>query len=126
MPGEVAGHVGFRGLVHGLIGRGAADPAVLVVVIQRGGDPLAQPQRGVAFPLGGEPDRLGQLHISEPVGEQHHRAAALDGGELLLVPGEHQLAAVARRVVDERGQVAMETIEPSSATISEPGGMRPA
>ena len=64
------------GLVHGLLGRGAADPAVLVVVVQRGGVPAAQPQRGLAFPGGSEPDRLGQLHVPEPVGQQHHRAAA--------------------------------------------------
>ena len=105
MAGQVAGDVGLDGLVHGLIGRGAADPAVLVVVIERGLVPGAQPQRGVPFPLGGEPDRLGQLHIPEPVGEQHHRAAALDGRELLLIPGEHHLAAVRRGVADERREV---------------------
>ena len=104
-PGQVAGHVGMDGLVHGLLGRGAADPAVLVVVVQRGGVPVAQPQRGLAFPCGFEPDRLGQLHVPEPVRQQHHRAAAFHGGELLLIPGQHQLAAVARRVFDQRGQV---------------------
>ena len=36
---QVAGHVGADGLVHGLVGRGAADAAVLVVLIQRGGVP---------------------------------------------------------------------------------------
>jgi hypothetical protein len=66
---------------------------------------LAQPQRGAAFPGGGEPDRLGQLHVSQPVGEQHHGAAALDGGELFLVPGQYQLASVPRRVLGDRGQV---------------------
>ena len=102
---EVAGDVGAGGLVHGLVGRGAADAAVLVVVIQRGGVPGAQPQRGAAFPGGGEPDRLGQLHVPEPVRQQRHGAAAFDGGELLLVPGEHQLAAVPRGVGDDRGEV---------------------
>jgi 5-methylcytosine-specific restriction enzyme subunit McrC len=61
--------------------------------------------RGIPFPGGGEPDRLGQLRIPEPVGQQHHRAAAFHGGQLLLVPGQHQLAAVARRVTGQRGQV---------------------
>jgi len=87
--GQVAGHVGAGGLVHGLVGRGAADAAMLVVFIQRGGIPAAQPQRGLAFLSGCEPDRLGQLHVPEPVREQHHRAAALDGGQLLLVAGHH-------------------------------------
>ena len=49
-PGQVAGHVGLHGLVHGLLRRGTADPAVLVVLIQRGGVPGAQPQRGVRAP----------------------------------------------------------------------------
>jgi hypothetical protein len=43
-PGQVTGHVGAGGLVHGLLGRGAADTAVLVVLIQRGGVTLAQPE----------------------------------------------------------------------------------
>ena len=103
--GQVAGHVGVGGLVHGLVGRGAADAAVLVVLVQRGGVPVAQPQRGGAFPGGGEPDRFGELDVAEPVGEQRHGAAAFDGGELLLVPGQHQLAAVAGRVAGNRGQV---------------------
>ena len=40
---QVAGHVGMDGLVHGLVGRGAADAAVLVVLIQRDGVALLQP-----------------------------------------------------------------------------------
>src|ERR1019366_3474888 len=46
-----------------------------------------------------------ELDVAEPVGEEHHGAAALDGGELLLVSGEDQLAAVAGRVPGNRGQV---------------------
>ena len=38
---QVAGDVGAGGLVHGLVGRGAADAAVLVVLIQRGGVPVS-------------------------------------------------------------------------------------
>ena len=48
---QVAGHVGADGLVHGLVGRGAADAAVLVVLIQRGGVALAEPQRGSRVPI---------------------------------------------------------------------------
>ena len=103
--GQVAGHVGPGGLVHGLLGRGAVDAAVLVVVVQRGRVALAQPQRGVPFPGLGEPHGLGQLHVSQPVSEQHHRAAALDRGELLLVAGEDHLAAVPGRVADDGRQV---------------------
>ena len=98
---QVAGDVGAGGLVHGLVGRGAADAAVLVVLIQRGGVALAQPQGGGAFPGGGEPDGFGELDVAEPVREQRHGAAAFDGGELFLVPGEHQLAAVAGRVLGD-------------------------
>jgi hypothetical protein len=78
---------------------------VLIVFIQRGGVPVAQPQRGGTFPSGGEPDRLGQLHVPEPTGQQRHGAAAFDRGELLLVPGQDQFAAVAGRIGDYRGQV---------------------
>jgi hypothetical protein len=77
------------------------DPAVLVVVIECGGIALAHAQRGVPLPDGAEPDRLGQLHIPQPVRQQHHRAAALDRRELFLIPGEHQLAAVSCRVIDQ-------------------------
>jgi hypothetical protein len=82
-----AGHVGTDGLVHGLVRRGAPDTAVRVVLIQRGGIPGAQPQRSAALPGGGEPDGLSELHVPEPVHEQHYRAAAFDSGELFLVPG---------------------------------------
>ena len=91
--GQVGGDVGAGGLVHGLVGRGAADAAVLVVLIQRGGVPGAEPEGGGAFPGGGEPDGFGELDVAEPVREQHHGAAAFDRGELFLVPGQHQLAA---------------------------------
>ena len=84
---------------------GAADAAVLVVLIQRGGVAGAQPQRSAAFPGGGEPDRFGQLDVAEPVGQQQHRTAALDGGQLLLVPDQHQFAPVPYWVFDQRGQM---------------------
>ena len=54
------------------------------------------------------------------------RAAALDRGELFLVAGENHFAAVAGRVADRwPHRWVIETIEPSSTTISEPAGMRP-
>ena len=91
--GQVGGEVGAGGLVHGVVGRGAADAAVLVVLVQRGGVALAEAEGGGAFPGGGEPDGFGELDVAEPVREQHHGAAAFDRGELFLVPGQDQLAA---------------------------------
>jgi hypothetical protein len=102
---QAAGHVGAGGLVHGLVGWGATDAAVAVVVIQRGGVALAQPQRGAAFPSGGEPNRLGKLDVAEPIRQQAHGAAAFDRCELLLVPGEHELAAVPGRIGDDGRQM---------------------
>ena len=103
--GQVAGDVSAGGLVHGVVGRGAADAAVLVVLIQRGGVPAAEAEGGGAFPGGGEPDGFGELDVPEPVREQHHGAAAFDRGELFLVSGEDQLAPVAGGVLGDRGQV---------------------
>ena len=103
--GQVAGEVGAGGLVHGLVGRGAADAAVLVVLIQRGGVPLAEAEGGGAFPGGGEPDGFGELDVAEPVREQRHGAAAFDRGELFLVPGQDELAPVAGGVFGDGGQV---------------------
>ena len=83
-----------RGLVHRLIKQPAVDPTMLA--IQRARVARPQPERGVACPGSGDPDRFGQLHVPETPGEQRHRAAAFDRGELLLVPGEQHLAAVPR------------------------------
>ena len=91
--GQVGGEVGAGGLVDGVVGRGAADAAVLVVLVQGGGVPGAEAEGGGAFPGGGEPDGFGELDVAEPVREQHHGAAAFDRGELFLVPGQDQLAA---------------------------------
>jgi hypothetical protein len=92
----VGGDVGAGGLAGGVVGRGAADAAVLVVLVQHGGIAGAEAEGGGAFPGGGEPDRLGELDVAEPVRQEHHGAAALDG-ELFLVPGQDQLAPVGRR-----------------------------
>jgi len=60
-PGQVAGEVGAGGLIGGVVGRGTADAAVLVVLVQGGGVPSAEPEGGGAFPGGGEPDWFGEL-----------------------------------------------------------------
>ena len=103
--GQVGGEVGAGGLVGGVVGRGAADAAVLVVLIQRGGVAGAEAEGGGAFPGGGEPDGFGELDVAEPVREEHHGAAAFDRGELFLVSGQDELAAVAGGVFGEGGQV---------------------
>src|SRR6185369_2098943 len=77
------------------VDQGAADAAVLVVLVQRGGVSGAEAEGGGAFPGGGEPDGFGELDVAEPVGEEHHGAAAFDRGELFLVSGQDELAAVA-------------------------------
>ena len=66
-------------------------------VVQGGHVAGAETERRVAFPLGGEPDRLGELHVAQPPGEQRHAAAGLDGSELLLVPGDDAPSRRARR-----------------------------
>jgi hypothetical protein len=104
-PGQVGGDVGAGGLVHGVVGRRTADAAVLVVLIQGRGVPRAEAEGGGAFPGGGEPDGFGELDIAEPVRQERHGAAAFDRGELLLVPGQDQLALVAGRVFGDGGQV---------------------
>ena len=103
--GQVGGDVGAGGLVGGVVGRGAADAAVLVVLIQSRGVPLAEAEGGGAFPGGGEPDRFGELDIAEPVRQEHHGAAAFDGGQLFLISGKDQLAPVAGDVLGDGGEV---------------------
>ena len=125
-PGQVGGDVGAGGLVDGVVGRGAADAAVLVVLIQRGGVTLAEAEGGGAFPGGGEPDGFGELDVAEPVREEHHGAAAFDRGELFLV--SRRGSACSRcgpRTAVMAARWVMEIMEPSSATISEPGGIWP-
>ena len=77
--GAVGGQrdVGGRGGVHHLLGVAAEDAAVLVVVGQYGGVAVAQPQAGVLFPCGAEPDWLGEPGVAEGAGEQGHAAAVL-------------------------------------------------
>jgi len=103
--GQVGGEVGAGALVYGLIRWGAADAAVLVVLVQRGAVAGTEAERGRAFPGGGEPDRFDELDVAEPVGEEHHGAAAFDRGELFLVSGQDELAAVAGGIFSEGGQV---------------------
>ena len=56
-PGQIAGHIGLHGLVHGLLRRGTANPAALIVFIQRGrrtfhlpGLPRRSPRRRTPLP----------------------------------------------------------------------------
>ena len=59
------GDVGGRGGVHHLLRLAADDPAVLVVLGQHAGIPVAQPQAGGLFPGVAEPDGFGQPGIAE-------------------------------------------------------------
>jgi len=51
-----------RGALHNSLRAAGDDPAVLVVDTGDLGVPGAQPERGVTFPLVGEPDRLNCRH----------------------------------------------------------------
>ena len=55
------------GLVHGVVGWGAADAAVLVVLMEGRSVALAEVEGGGAFPGGAESDRLGYVQFAEPV-----------------------------------------------------------
>ena len=65
--GAVGGQrdVGGCGGVHHLLRFPAADPGVLVVVGQDGGVAVAQPQAGLLFPGGAEPDGFGEPGVAE-------------------------------------------------------------
>ena len=82
------------GLFGGFLGGAAAQPTVLFVVGEHGDVPGAQPEGGVAFPRVGEPLGFGELDVAQAAGEQHHAAASLDGGELLVVARDDDLAVV--------------------------------
>ena len=57
--------VGGCGGVGHLLGLAADDPAVLVVFGQHRGVACAEPEAGCLFPCGAEPDRVGELDVSE-------------------------------------------------------------
>ena len=76
--------VGGRGGARHLLGFAAADPAVLVVLGQHAGVAVAQPQAGLLFPGGVEPDRFGEPGVAEGAGEQGHAAAVVNGRTLAL------------------------------------------
>ena len=99
------GDVGRRGGVHHLLGVSAVDAAVLVVVGQHGDVAVAQPQAGVLFPGGAEPDRFGEPGVAEGAGEQGHAAAVLDRLQLAGVPGQDDLPVAGLGVGDQVGQV---------------------
>jgi len=56
---------------------------VLVVLGQHAGVAVAQPQAGLLFPGGVEPDRFGEPGVAEGAGEQGH-AAVVNGRTLAL------------------------------------------
>jgi hypothetical protein len=78
---------------------------VLVVVGQHGEVPVAQPQAGVLFPDGAEPDRFGEPSVPEGAGEQGHAAAVLHRLQLADVPGQDELPVAGTGVGDQVGQV---------------------
>ena len=90
---EVVGEPAPVGLLGRLVGGAAAQPPVLLVLGQHGDVADAQPQRRLPLPRVGEPLRLGELHPALAAGQQHHRPAAFHRGELLVIPGNHDLAA---------------------------------
>ena len=97
--------VGGRGGVHHLLRVAAADAAVLVVLGQHAGVPLAEPQAGGLFPGGAEPDRVGELGVAKGAGEQGHAAAVFHRLQLLGIPGQDHLGAGRGRLADDVGQV---------------------
>ena len=105
LPGEVVGNPSPAGLVHHLFGGAAAQPAVLFVFGQDGDVAGAQSQGGVAFPPLAEPHRLGELHVPHLAGQHHHRAAAFDGRELLMVAGDQHPAVPFDGQADDGGHV---------------------
>ena len=116
------GDVGGRGGVHHLLGVSAEDAAVLVVVGQHGGVAVAQPQAGVLFPGGAEPDRLGEPGVAERAGEQGHAAAVLHRLQLAGVPGQDHLgvAGLRRRLI-RSARSGPGIVEASSTSSSVPG-----
>src|SRR5262249_15566996 len=133
VPGEVCGEVGAGGLVGGVVGWGAADAAVLVVLVQRGGVASAEAERGGAFPGGGEPDRFGEVDGTEPVGEPDHGGAGLEpkrpvpwtAASCSWSPARISLHRLRAAYLVRAARWVMEIMEPSSARISEPGRIRP-
>ena len=97
--------VGGRCGVHHLLGRAAADPAVLVVLGQHAGVSCAEPQTRLLFPGRLEPDRVGQLGVAERAGEQGQAAAVFHRLQLLGIPRQDHLGADRGRLADDVGQV---------------------
>ena len=97
--------VGGRGGIHHPFRITALDPAVLVILGQHRSVTGAQPQAGSLLPAGAEPDRLGELDVAEPVGEQGHAAAVFHRLQLGGVPGQDHLAACCFGEADQVGQL---------------------
>ena len=124
-----AGHlrrdVGLDRLIHGLFGLGAVDPAVLVVVVQRGRVPLVEPQRGVAFPRRG--NRTGSASCTYPsrLASSISPPPPSTAASCSWSPARTTLQPFRAAWPIRAARWVMETIEPSSTTISEPAGTRP-
>ncbi len=105
--GAVGGQrdVGGCGGVHHLLRFPAADPGVLVVLGQHGGVAVAQPQAGLLFPGGAEPDGFGEPGVAQGAGEQGHAAAVFYCLQLAGVSGQDDLGAAGLGVGDQVGQV---------------------
>ena len=97
--------VGGRGGIQHLFRFAAADPAVLVILGQHRGVAGAQPQAGGLLPAGAEPDRLGELHVPELIGEQGHAAAVFHRLQLGGVAGQDHLGVLGVGEADQVGQV---------------------
>ena len=109
------------GGVHHLLRLTAADPGMLVIIGQHRGIPGAQPQAGRLFPPGAEPDRLGQLHEAERVGEQGQAAAVLHCLQLLGITGQDHLGAAAAAWLITSARSGLATMDASSIRTRSPG-----
>ena len=96
-------HRHLRGALEDLLRAATDHPALLVILVSHRRVPSAQAQGRVPLPRVVEPDRLGQLQVTLLAGLQPHRAALLDGLQLLLIPSEKFLAArPCRQALDRR------------------------
>jgi hypothetical protein len=89
-----------------LLGSAFQEPAALVVFGEHVGVACAQPQRGLALPLGVKPLDRDELVVAVLVGEQPHRPARPGRRQLRGVAGQQDLRPDAGRDRLDGGQVA--------------------
>ena len=121
MPSVVQGDVGGCGGVHHLLRLAGVDPGVLVVFGQDGGVAGAQPQAGVLFPGGAEPDGLGEAGVAQGAGEQGHAAAVFHRLQLLGITGQDHLGAAGGRLAMTSARSGLEIMDASSSQEQVPG-----